>query len=103
MDQGAFGHLSSPYLPVVTLTGEGSSGNLLAAPAVAEGSAPPGPLSMPPGVLDRAELLARVGGDRGPLLGIGPLFVQERPALFESIGTALRDRSAADPEAAAHK
>src|SRR5258706_11673711 len=94
MDQGAFGHLSSPYLPVVTLTGEGSSGNLLAAQAVTEGSAPPGPLSMPPGVLDRAELLARVGGDRGLLLEIVRLFVQERPALLGSMETALRDGSA---------
>jgi CheY-like chemotaxis protein len=112
MDQGAFGQAASAaQLPVMTLTGEDSSGKLLIAaaglpPPVAdevEASAASDALSLSTGVLDRVELLARVDGDRGLLAEIVRLFVEERPALLESMEAALRDGQAQDLAHAAHK
>ncbi|HVY28195.1 MAG TPA: ATP-binding protein [Polyangiaceae bacterium] len=113
MDQGAFGQAASAaQLPVMTLTGEDSSGKLLAAPASLpppaaedsmEAAVPSDPLSLSTGVLDRVELLARVDGDRRLLAEIVRLFVEERPALLESMETALRDGQVQDLARAAHK
>jgi len=114
MDQGAFGHASSSHLPIATLTGEGSSGKIVAAEPVAEGAAqgrvsmPGGPLSMDPltlstGVLDRVELLARVDGDRALLVEIVRLWMEERPTLLDAMEAALRDGNAQDLARAAHK
>jgi PAS domain S-box-containing protein len=112
MDQGAFGHASSsPQMPIVTLTGEDSSGKILAAKEATDGVAPErlslpgGPPSMPisDGVLDRVELLARVDGDRVLLVELVRLFVQERPALLDSMEAALRDGDAQELARAAHK
>ena len=96
MDQGAFGHASSPHLPIVTLTGEGSSGKIEVAEAISERALPPGAEpnldSMPStstGVLDRVELLARVEGDRRLLVELVRLFVEERPVLLEGMEKAL--------------
>lgn len=111
MDQGAFGS-GSTQMPVMTLTGEDSSGKLQVAAASLpppEGSAADlqplaaDPLVMSTGVLDRVELLARVDGDRNLLAEIVRLFVEERPALLESMETALRDGQAQDLARAAHK
>jgi PAS domain S-box-containing protein len=114
MDQGAFGHGSSPQLPILTLTGEDSSGTVLAAaPASERGLEPqisvPGPSAIPDpavivsGVLDRRELLARVDGNRALLAELVRLFVEEKPALLEAMEAALRDGSAHDLARAAHK
>ncbi|HEX2871989.1 MAG TPA: ATP-binding protein [Polyangiaceae bacterium] len=112
MDQGAFGQATSQQMPALTLTGEDSSGKILAAEPAAE-SAPPERLSMPgdngaeplisDGVLDRVELLARVDGDRSLLAELVRLFVQERPALLGSMEAALRDGDAQELARAAHK
>jgi PAS domain S-box-containing protein len=110
MDQGAFGSASSQQMPALTLTGEDSSGKILAAPtsdvnsepsSVASGSSDP--LAVASGVLDRVELLARVDGDRVLLVELVRLFVQERPELLSSIETALRDGDAQELARAAHK
>jgi PAS domain S-box-containing protein len=114
MDQGAFGHGSSPHLPAVTLTGEESSGTVLAAaPASDRGTreqvSVPGPSSIPDpltivsGVLDRTRLLARLDGDRVLLAELVRLFVEERPALVAAMEVALRDGNAKDLADAAHK
>ncbi len=110
MDQGAFGLASSPQLPIVTLTGEDSSGKVLAAKEAPDPAAPerlslPGtpPLSISDGVLDRVELLARIDGDRVLLVELVRLFVQERPALLDSMEAALRDGDAQELARAAHK
>jgi len=115
MDQGAFGHASSPQMPALTLTGEDSSGKILAAAAAGAGDEPaPERLSMPgggsgadslisSGVLDRVELLARVDGDRVLLAELVRLFVQERPDLLGSMEAALRDGDAQELARAAHK
>jgi HPt (histidine-containing phosphotransfer) domain-containing protein len=114
MDQGAFGHGSSPQLPILTLTGEDSSGTVLAAaPASERGLEPqisvPGPSAIPDpavivsGVLDRRELLARVDGNRALLAELVRLFEEERPELLEAMEAALRDGSAHDLARAAHK
>jgi CheY-like chemotaxis protein/HPt (histidine-containing phosphotransfer) domain-containing protein/two-component sensor histidine kinase len=90
MDQGAFGHGSSSHLPVATLTDDdGSSGSLRAAPPVVDVAASLRPPPLPGGVLDRAELLARVDGDRVLLAELVRLFVQERPAMLGSMEAAL--------------
>jgi DNA-binding response OmpR family regulator len=109
MDQGAFGHGSSAHLPVATLTGEASSCSPFAAEAVEQSSvvaasapsAPPLSLSTP--VLDRAELLERVDGDRQLLAELVRLFVEERPALLTAMEHALRDGDAKELACAAHK
>jgi PAS domain S-box-containing protein len=97
MDQGALGHVSTPQMLAMTLTGEDSSGKLLAAsPAldlVGERNA----------VLDRAELLARVDGDRALLVELVRIFIEERPALLGSMEQALRDGNAQELARAAHK
>ena len=112
MDQGAFGHApSSPQMPIVTLTGEDSSGKILAAKEAPQAAAPerlslpggPPSLSISDGVLDRVELLARVDGDRVLLVELVRLFVQERPALLDSMEAALRDGDAQELARAAHK
>ncbi|HKY35292.1 MAG TPA: ATP-binding protein [Polyangiaceae bacterium] len=106
MDQGAFGHSSSSHLPIVTLTGESSSGKIEAAAPAPESISIPGlSLDVPlaTGVLDRVELLARVDGDRALLLEIVRLFVEERPALLEAMESALRDGNAQELAKAAHK
>jgi PAS domain S-box-containing protein len=116
MDQGAFGHASSPHLPIATLTGEGSSGKIVAAQPVGDGlllpermsvpDLPPlsmDPLSLSTSVLDRVELLARVDGNRALLVEIVRLWVEERPILLESMEAALRDGNAQDLARAAHK
>jgi HPt (histidine-containing phosphotransfer) domain-containing protein len=113
MDQGAFGHGSSQQLPALTLTGEDSSGTVLAgAPvsedAVAEQISIAGAASIPEpevivsGVLDRTELLARVDGDRVLLAELVRLFVEERPVLLEVMETALRNGAANELANAAH-
>ena len=104
MDQGAFGHGSSSHLPVVTLTGEdGSSASLVAAqPIVVEMEASLALPSLQGSVLDRAELLARVDGDRALLLEIVRLFVQERPALLGGMEAALAAGDAPELERSAH-
>ena len=61
------------------------------------------PLSISTGVLDRVELLARVDGDRALLVEVVRLWVEERPALLESMELALRDGNAQDLARAAHK
>jgi PAS domain S-box-containing protein len=117
MDQGAFGHVVAPFLPAA-LAGEGSSGNLAAAPAV-EGRVserppsmerndsvrPPSaePASGPSNVLDRVELLARVDGDRRLLAELVRLFIEERAQLLSSMETSLRDGDAPELARAAHK
>jgi PAS domain S-box-containing protein len=114
MDQGAFGHASIQQLPVATLTGEGSSGNLVAAERVPEQKAieieplalpslPGDQLSVSTGVLDRVELLARVDGDRALLAEIVRIFIEERPPLLGSMEDALRDGDAQELARAAHK
>lgn len=104
MDQGAFGHGSSAHLPVVTLTGEESSRSLFAAEAVVGAAAPSAPpLSVSTPVLDRAELLERVDGDRQLLAELVRLFVEERPALLTAMEHALRDGDAKELACAAHK
>jgi len=115
MDHGAFGAMVSPFLPAA-LTGEGSSGNLAAAPAIesrasdgAQSVAPPRaghsvePSSSPLAVLDRVELLARVDGDRRLLAELVRLFVEERAQLIESLERSLRDGDAEELARAAHK
>jgi CheY-like chemotaxis protein/HPt (histidine-containing phosphotransfer) domain-containing protein len=113
MDQGAFGHGSSQQLPTMTLTGEDSSGTVLAAapasdPAVAEqisiagASSTPDPEVIVSNVLDRTELLARVDGDRVLLAELVRLFVEERPVLLEAMESALRDGAANELANAAH-
>jgi len=107
MDQGAFGNAASQQLPVLTLTGEDSSGKILAAQPT-NGSAPAdaatdGELTMSSGVLDRVELLARVDGDRVLLVELVRLFVQEKPLLLGSMEAALRDGDAQELARAAHK
>ena len=107
MDQGAFGNAASQQLPVLTLTGEDSSGKILAAQPTS-GSAPAdaatdSQLTMSSGVLDRVELLARVDGDRVLLVELVRLFVQERPLLLGSMEAALRDGDAQELARAAHK
>jgi HPt (histidine-containing phosphotransfer) domain-containing protein len=97
----------------MTLTGEDSSGKLLAASpsieALADRLSVPGmpasldPLTLSSDVLDRVELLARVDGDRTLLAEIVRLFVEERPAMLESMEAALRDGNAQDLARAAHK
>jgi len=115
MDQGAFRHAPSLRLPIATLTGKASSDKLPAAEPMAEGAATPDglsasgappslePLAVSTGVLDRAGLLARVEGDRALLTELVRLFVEERPALLESMELALRDGNAPDLARAAHK
>jgi PAS domain S-box-containing protein len=107
MDQGAFGQPSSSHLPIATtLTGESSSGKIEAASPAPERLSLPGvSLDVPitTGVLDRVELLARVDGDRTLLTEIVRLFVEERPALLESMENALRDGNAQELAKAAHK
>jgi CheY-like chemotaxis protein/HPt (histidine-containing phosphotransfer) domain-containing protein/two-component sensor histidine kinase len=118
MDQGAFGHAqSSGHLPVAaTLAGESSSSKLPTAVPILEttSSAPPNDrvsvpgvtansMALPTDVLDRVELLARVDGDRALLAEIVRLFVEERPALIESMEQALRDGDARALAQAAHK
>jgi PAS domain S-box-containing protein len=113
MDQGAFGQTGSQHLPVLTLTGEDSSGKILAAPPASEPSPErtslPGlgtaldPVAISSGVLDRVELLARVDGDRVLLAELVRLFVQEKPDLLASMERALRDGDAQDLARAAHK
>jgi two-component system, sensor histidine kinase and response regulator len=108
MDQGALGSASSQQMPALTLTGEDSSGKILAAPAseLKGESLPDGtsdPLAVTSGVLDRVELLARVDGDRVLLAELVRLFVQERPELLGSMETALRDGDAQELARAAHK
>jgi CheY-like chemotaxis protein len=115
MDQGALGHSSQPHLPVLTLTGEDSSGTLLVAPPSLPPPADvPAPLGasedngagvppQPASVLNQAELLARVDGDRTLLAELARLFVEERPLLLEAMETALRDGDAQELARAAHK
>jgi PAS domain S-box-containing protein len=109
MDQGALGHGSSAHLPVITLTGESSSSHLEAAEAVEQSSVVAAPVpslppvSLPGGVLDRAQLLARVDGDRALLAELVRLFVEERPVLISTMEGALRDGDADELERAAHK
>ncbi|MES1183086.1 MAG: ATP-binding protein, partial [Myxococcales bacterium] len=113
MDQGAFVQTGSQHLPVLTLTGEDSSGKILAAPPASEPAAErtslPGlgnaldPVAISSGVLDRVELLARVDGDRVLLAELVRLFVQEKPALLASMEGALRDGDAQELARAAHK
>jgi CheY-like chemotaxis protein len=113
MDQGAFGNASSQQMPALTLTGEDSSGKILAAQAASEpaeqrlslpgGSLGNDPLTMSSGVLDRVALLARIDGDRVLLAELVRLFVQERPELLGSIEAALRDGDAKELARAAHK
>lgn len=103
MDQGAFGHGSSSHLPVATLTGEdGSSGNLLAAAPVVDTAVSLPPPSLPGGVLDRVELLARVDGDRVLLAELVRLFVQERPTLLGGMEAALAAGDAQELARSAH-
>jgi PAS domain S-box-containing protein len=109
MDQGALGSASSQQMPALTLTGEDSAGKILAAPpgdatgerSMVSGSSVPLPASS--GVLDRVELLARVGGDRVLLADLVRLFVRERPELLGSMEVALRDGDARELERGAHK
>jgi PAS domain S-box-containing protein len=109
MDQGAFGHGSAAHLPVARLAGEDSSCNLVAAEPVEHSSvvsafapsAPPLSLSAP--VLDRADLLTRVDGDRELLAELVRLFLEERPALLMAMENALRDGEAKELACAAHK
>ena len=112
MDQGAFGNTASQQLPVLTLTGEDSSGKILAARPASDAAperalqpdtATDSQLTMSSGVLDRVELLARVDGDRVLLVELVRLFVQERPALLGSMEAALRDGDAQELARAAHK
>ncbi len=111
MDQGAFGHASSPQLPIATLTGEDSSGKILAAKETTEAVAPerlslpgaPPSLSISDGVLDRVELLARIDGNRVLLVELVRLFVEERPALLDAMEAALRDGDAQELARVAHK
>jgi len=100
MDQGAFGHSSSPQLPILTLTGESSSGRIQVAEPLPEVN-----LDVPitSGVLDREELLARVEGNRELLKEIVRLFAEERPALLSTMENALRDGDAQELAKAAHK
>jgi PAS domain S-box-containing protein len=109
MDQGAFGQMAAP-LPALTLTGEDSSGKILAAEPASEQqqvSLPALPdvdeVLISTGVLDRVELLSRVDGDRGLLVELVRLFVEERPALLGSMEAALRDGDAQELARAAHK
>ena len=112
MDQGAFGQ-ASQQMPALTLTGEDSSGKILAAnpasePAGERGSLPGAaskldPLAISSGVLDRVELLARVDGDRVLLVELVRLFVEEKPTLLASMEGALRDGDAQELARAAHK
>jgi PAS domain S-box-containing protein len=112
MDQGAFGQ-ASQQMPALTLTGEDSSGKILAAqPAsepVGDRLSPPGmapsldPLTISSGVLDRVELLARIDGDRVLLVELVRLFVEEKPMLLSSMEAALRDGDAQELAKAAHK
>ncbi len=113
MDQGAFGQSTSQQMPALTLTGEDSSGKILAATPADEVAAAPERLLMPgdsgadslisSGILDRVELLARVDGDRTLLAELVRLFVQERPSLLGSMEGALRDGDAGELARAAHK
>jgi len=113
MDQGAFGSASSQQMPALTLTGEDSSGRILAEAATSEAtgecSSRPGDslgsdaLTMSSGVLDRVDLLARIDGDRVLLVELVRLFVQERPDLLGSMEKALADGDAQALARAAHK
>ena len=111
MDQGAFGQ-ASPQMPALTLTGEDSSGKILAAPLASEaaaerlslpGSASSLEASASAGVLDRVGLLARLDGDRALLAELVRLFVEEKPALLGGMEAALRDGDAQELARAAHK
>ena len=101
MDQGALGHGSSSHLPIETLTGEDSSGRVEAAPPLAAAASSLSPL--PAAILDRVQLLSRLGGDRALLAEIVSLFVQERPALLGSMEQALAAGDAPELARAAHK
>ena len=113
MDQGAFGNASSQQMPALTLSGEDSSGRILAAPPATDSTgnrsalpddAPAAePSTMSLGVLDRVDLLARIDGDRVLLVELVRLFVQERPELLGSMEKALRDGDAQELARAAHK
>ncbi len=106
MDVGKFAHSSQPQLPIITLTGESSSGKIQAADPAPEHVVIPGlSLDVPlaTDVLDRVELLARVEGDRVLLAEIVRLFAEERPALLEAMESALRDGNALQLAQAAHK
>jgi HPt (histidine-containing phosphotransfer) domain-containing protein len=89
-------------LPIATLTGEGSSGNLIAAEPLAQPASSRAPLSVPAVVLDRVDLLARVEGDRALLVELVRLFVQERPSLLGAMETALAQGDGPELARAAH-
>jgi PAS domain S-box-containing protein len=103
MDQGAFGHGSSSHLPIATLTGEDSSGRVEVAQAVAEADSSSSPSSLAATVLDRADLMSRIAGDRVLLAEIVRLFVEERPALLGGMEQALAAGDAQELARAAHK
>ncbi|HYJ08027.1 MAG TPA: response regulator, partial [Polyangiaceae bacterium] len=106
MDQGAFGHASSAYLPIATLTGESSSGNLVAAEPASEPASTDATAELPPladGVLDRVELLARVDGNRELLAELVRLFIEERPAMLAGMEKALGEGDAQELARGAHK
>jgi PAS domain S-box-containing protein len=121
MDLGAFGAAAAPCLPAA-LTGEDSSGKLAAArpveSRVGEGSSSiehdvtaaaadvaPNlePLPESAKVLNRAELLARVEGDRRLLAELVRLFGAERAELVTSLDTSLRSGDAVGLARAAHR
>lgn len=103
MDQGALGYGSSSHLPIVTLTGEDSSARVEVAAPVVEAGSPPARPPLPAAVLDRAELMARLDGDRALLAEIVRLFVGERPALLDDMERALAAGDAQELARAAHK
>jgi PAS domain S-box-containing protein len=104
MDQGALGYGSSSHLPIATLTGEDSSGRVEVVPAVAAAASSISPPSLPAAVvLDRAQLLSRVDGDRVLLAEIVRLFVEERAALLDGMEQALAAGDAPELARGAHK
>jgi PAS domain S-box-containing protein len=107
MDQGALGHTSSTYLPIATLTGEGSSGQLVAAEPAPERSTLPGATHEPAlatnGVLDRVELMTRIDGNRELLVELVRLFIEERPLMLASMEKALGEGDGPELAKGAHK
>jgi CheY-like chemotaxis protein len=103
MDQGALGHGSSSHLPIETLTGEDSSGRVEVAPPLPGAASSLSPPALPDAILDRAQLLSRLDGDRALLAEIVRLFVEERPALLGGMEHALAAGDAPELARAAHK
>jgi PAS domain S-box-containing protein len=103
MDQGAFGPTSAPFLPAA-LTGEDSSSKIALASIELRSATRAAELaSSSAAVLDRIELLARVDGNRGLLVELVRLFVEERGVLVSQMDTALREGNAQELARAAHK